>query len=219
MKRKKVKGIREFEKRFRALKDRTLVGLTGSAAAGKSSALAYFREAGAFCVSSDALAKELLTSGVCYNKILEKFGPGIFLKNGSLDRSKLAERVFSDKAERKRLENILHPEILRKTLSLIKKSHETIIVAEIPLLFETGLEGCFDFTICVNSSRALRSERAVLRGWTQGEMKARSAAQLPEGTKVKLADIVVENDGSLKELRNTVRRIYDFLNATALEKK
>ena len=214
--RQKLKGLC---RKFKNIKGKTLIGLTGQAASGKSAALEFFREAGAFCVSTDALAKEVLTSGACYNRILEKFGSRVFLKDGSIARKKLAEEIFSDKAKRRRLENILHPEILKKTFSLIKKSHEAIIVVEVPLLFETYLEGCFDLTICVDVPGGLRMKRGVRRGWSPGEMKARSAAQLPAEKKAALADIVVSNDGSLKDLGDKVRRIYDFLDAIELEKK
>ncbi|MBU2574930.1 MAG: dephospho-CoA kinase [Elusimicrobia bacterium] len=213
---KEKKGFKEFCRKFRNIKGKTIIGLTGALGSGKSAALGFFRDCGAFCVSTDALAKEVLTSGACYNRILTRFGPRVFLKDGSIARNKLAEEVFSDTAKRKRLENILHPEILKKTLSLIKKSHEKIIVVEVPLLFETGLEGCFDLTICVDASGDLRMRRAVRKGWNPGEMKARSAAQLPAGEKAARADIVAANDGSLKDLRNKIRRIYDFLNAAKL---
>ena len=210
---------KEFCGRFKNIKGKTLVGLTGAAASGKSAALGFFREAGAFCVSTDALAKEVLTSGACYNRILRKFGSRVFLKDGSIARNKLAAEVFSDKASRKRLENILHPEILKRTLSLIKKSHETIIVVEVPLLFETGLEDCFDLTICVESPGDLRMERAARRGWSRKEMRARGAAQLPAGKKAALSDIVIVNRGSLADLRREVKRVYGFLNSAITEKK
>jgi dephospho-CoA kinase len=213
---KQAKGTKEFCRKFGNIKGKTLVGLTGAAVSGKSAALGFFSAAGAFCISTDALAKEVLTSGACYNRILEKFGPRVFLKDGSIARKRLAEEVFSDKAKRKRLEHILHPEILKKTLSLIKKSHEMMIVVEVPLLFETGLEGCFDLTICVDAPGKLRMRRAARRGWSPGEMKARGAAQLPAEKKAARSDIVMANDGSLKDLGDKVRRTYDFINAIRL---
>ena len=203
---------------FQKLKGRTIIGLTGAAASGKSAVLDRFRKLGAFCVSTDALAKEVLTSGACYNRILGKFSPRVFLKDGSIDRKVLAEAVFSDKAKRKRLEKILHPEILKQTLSLIEKSHEKLIVVEVPLLFEAGLGNCFDFTVCVDAPAKLRKRRAAGRGWGAGELKARSAAQLPAGEKAGRADIVLANGGSLKELKAKVKKIYDFWKTVKLEK-
>ena len=203
---------KEFCGRFKNIKGKTLVGLTGAAASGKSAALGFFREAGAFCVSTDALAKEVLTSGACYNRILTSFGPGVFLKDGSIDRKKLAEEIFSDKSKRKRLESILHPEILNHTLALIKKSHEKIIIVEAPLLFEAGLEKCFALTVCVDAPGNLRLKRAAARGWTSAEFRRRDAAQLTAGEKAVRADVVIGNDGSLKDLRKKVDYLFKFLD-------
>ena len=197
---------------FRKVKNRTIIGLTGAAASGKSAALDRFRELGAFCVSTDSVTKELLTSGTCCNILLKRFGPGIFLKNGSIDRKKLAEEVFSDKSKRKLLESILHPEILNHTLALIQKSHENIIVVEVPLLFEAGLEKCFALTVCVDAPGNLRLKRAAARGWTSAEFRRRDAAQLTAGEKAVRADVVIGNDGSLKDLRKKVDYLFKFLD-------
>lgn len=198
---------------FRGIRGKTVIGLTGGAASGKSAALGFFGKLGAFCVSTDELAKEVLTSPACYNKILQNFGSVVFLKDGSIDRKKLASEVFSDKSRRKRLESILHPLILLRALSLIKKSHEKIIIAEVPLLFEAGLEQCFALTVCVDAAYGKRLERAAARGWSAGELKRRSAAQLGAEEKAERADIVIRNEGSLKELGKKVKRIYSFLKA------
>ena len=206
------KEMKQICRGFKTMKGRTIVGLTGAAASGKSAALKEFGKLGAFCVSTDQLAKEVLTSRACYNKILEKFGSGVFLKDGSIDRKKLAKKVFSDKSKRKRLESILHPEIIKHALALIKRSNENIIIVEAPLLFEAGLEKCFALTVCVDAPYSLRLERAAARGWASGELRRRSAAQFTAGEKAARADIVIGNDGSLRALRAKVVWIYDFLN-------
>ena len=196
---------------FQKLKGRTIVGLTGAAASGKSAVLERFRELGAFCVSTDALAKEVLTSKACYHRILQSFGPGVFLKDGSIDRKKLAKEVFSDKSKRKLLESILHPEILNHTLALIKKSHEKMTIVEVPLLFEAGLEKCFALTVCVDAPRNLRLKRARAKGWTPAEFRRRDSAQLTAGEKAVKADVVLVNDGSLKDLREKTSYLFKFL--------
>ncbi len=211
------KEIDKICREFGKVRGRTIVGLTGAAASGKSAALEQFGKLGAFCVSTDQLAKEVLTSRACYNKILRKLGTGVFLKDGSIDRKKLAKEVFSDKSKRKRLESILHPEILKRALALIKRSNEKIIIVEVPLLFEAGLEKCFAFTVCVDTPYKLRLERAAARGWTLGEFRRRSAAQFTAEGKAGRADIVVRNSGSLRALKSKAGRVYDFLNK--LEKK
>ena len=205
-------NIKKFCGEFQKLKGKIIIGLTGAAASGKSAVLDRFRELGAFCVSTDALAKEVLTSGACYNRILQSFGPGVFLKDGSIDRKKLAKEVFSDKSKRKLLESILHPEILNHTLALIKRSHEKMIIVEVPLLFEAGLEKCFALTVCVDAPRDLRLKRAVARGWTPAEFRRRDAAQLAAGQKAAKADVVIGNEGSLKDLRGKTDNLFKFLD-------
>ncbi len=203
-----IKGVcRGFQK----LKGKTIIGLTGAAASGKSAVLDRFRKLGAFCVSTDALAKEVLTSRACYHRILQSFSPGVFLKDGSIDRKKLAKEVFSDKSKRKLLESILHPEILNYTLALIKRSHEKLIIVEAPLLFEAGLEKCFALTVCVDAPRSLRLKRAAARGWNPAEFRRRDKAQLTAGEKAAKADVVIVNDGSLKDLREKTDYLFKFL--------
>jgi len=197
--------------KFQKLKNKTIIGLTGAAASGKSAVLDQFRQLGAYCVSTDSVTKELLTSGACCNILLERFGPGVFQKNGSIDRKKLAKEIFSDKSKRKLLESILHPEILNRTFALIKKSHEKIIVVEAPLLFEAGLEKCFALTVCVDAPYRMRIERAAARGWSYAEFRRRNAAQLPAEEKAKRADVVMGNEGTLKELRSKTDHLFKFL--------
>jgi len=193
------------------LKGKTIVGLTGAPASGKSAVLDRFRKLGAFCVSTDALAKEVLTSRAGYNRISKSFSPGVFLKDGSIDRNKLAKEVFSDKSKRKRLERILHPLILDRALALIEKSNEKLILVEVPLLFEAGLEKCFALTVCVETPGSMRLKRAAARGWSSGEFKRRSAAQFTAGEKAALADVLISNDGSLKDLWKRVDWLHGFL--------
>ncbi|MEI7481546.1 MAG: dephospho-CoA kinase [Elusimicrobiota bacterium] len=211
------KEMKQLCRRFKTIKGKTIVGLTGAAASGKSSALECFKKLGAFCVSTDGLAKEVLTSRACYNKISRKFGSGVFLKDGSIDRKKLAKEIFSDKSKRKRLESILHPEILKHALALIKTSNDNVIILEAPLLFEAGLEQCFALTICVDAPYRLRLKRAAERGWTSGEFRRRSAAQFTAGEKAARADIVIGNAGTVSALRAKIVWVFDFLNK--LEKK
>lgn len=205
------KEMKQICRGFKTIKGRTIVGLTGAPASGKSAALDHFGKLGAFCVSTDLLAKEVLTSRACYNRILRSFGSGVSLKDGSIDRKKLAKEVFSDKSKRKRLESILHPEIIKRALALVKRSNENIIIVEAPLLFEAGLEKCFALTVCVDAPCSVRLRRTAARGWTSGELRRRSAAQFTAGEKAARADIVIGNGGTLRDLKAKVGWVYDFL--------
>ncbi|HBE88997.1 MAG TPA: dephospho-CoA kinase, partial [Elusimicrobia bacterium] len=201
---------------FAALRRRKLlVGLTGPIGAGKSAALEEFARLGVFTVSADELARSVLTSPACYSKIFRQFGPRVFLPDGSLDRKKLAAKVFRDKAGRKKLESLLHPLIIEETIALISKSPKKTAIVDAPLLFETGLERHLHLTICVTAPGEVRRKRCADRGWPQGELEARERAQLPAGEKEDRADIRLDNSGSRAALRAGVKRIHGFLKITA----
>jgi len=205
----------DWKKKLASIKGRAVIGLTGPIASGKSLALEYFRKEGAFCVSADAVAAEVLTSPACYNRILKKFNPDRILTNGLLDKKRLAAEVFSSPAKRKWLESLLHPEILRRTYSLITKSQEKIAVVEAPLLFEAGLESCFMLTVCLEAPGAVLEARALKRGWSRGEYRARSKAQLSAEEKYARASLVLDNSGKPGELAARINFICDFIKQLA----
>ncbi len=190
-----------------------VVGLTGPIASGKSLALKYFADEGALGISADAVAAQVLTSPACYNRILTRFGSKIILTNGFLDKERLAAEVFGVPAKRKWLESLLHPEILKRINSLIKKSRKKIVVVEAPLLFEAGLAECFTFTVCVDAPERDRRARARRRGWTPAQYAARKAAQLSAEEKRSRADITLENGGPPRELKARIGQLCRFLKA------
>lgn len=201
---------------FAALRRRKLlVGLTGPIGAGKSAALEEFGRLGAFTVSADRLARSVLTSPACYSRISKQFGPRIFLPDGSLDRKKLAAKVFRDRTSRKKLESLLHPLIIEETIALISTSPKKTAILDAPLLFETGLEKHLHLTICVTAPGEVRKKRCEGRGWPRGEFEAREKAQLPAAEKEERADISLDNSGSRAALRARVGRIYGFLKITS----
>ncbi len=190
---------------------KTVIGLTGPIASGKSLALSYFKKHGAFCVSADALAASLLTEPPCYNRILRKFGPEILLKNGFLDKKRLAAEVFGSAAKRKWLERLLHPVILKETHSLITKSHKKFAVVEAPLLFEAGLAECFALNLCLYAPERTLEARALGRGWTRAQYRARRSAQMPAREKYARAAVVLDNSGDPAALERSVKIICSFL--------
>ena len=197
---------------------RFIIGLTGAPASGKSAALEIFKAEGVFCVSADALAKEVLTEPECYNRILRKFGPEIVLKDGLNDMRGLSLEIFGDNSKRKWLEGLLHPEILKRIYSLIKKSHAKIAAVEAPLLFEAGLADCFTLTVCVHAEPAVRRARALKRGWNAKELARREAAQFGAERKAALADLVLANDGALKKLELKISGLCRFLKKAAVRR-
>jgi dephospho-CoA kinase len=206
-------------RKFSAIKGKAVLGLTGPIASGKSLALALFIKEGALGISTDELAAELLTEPRCYNRIIRKFGPEILHTNGLLDKKRLAAEVFNSAAKRKWLEKLLHPEILKLAYSLITRSPKKIAVIEAPLLFEAGLAECFTLNVCLTAPGKVLEARALKRGWTRAEYRARTAAQLGAEEKRAKADLVLDNSGAPRELAGQVKFICRFLKETAQEEK
>lgn len=201
------------------IKGKTVIGLTGPIASGKSLALRLFAEGGALAVSADEVSASLLTESACYNRILRKFNPGKILTNGTLDKKKLAAEIFGSPAKRKWLEALLHPLILKRIHSLITSSNKKIAVVETPLLFEAGLAECFTFTVCLSAPDKVLEARALKRGWSRAQYRERVKAQLPAGEKYARADIVLDNSGPPRDLEGKIGFICRFLKETAQGKR
>ncbi len=205
----------KLKKGFFIKRGRTVIGLTGPIASGKSLALKCFHEEGAFTVSADSVSAELLTSPGIYNTISRKFGSDKILTNGLLDKEKLAAEVFSSPARREWLESLLHPRILKRIRSLITRSNKKISVVEAPLLFEAGLAECFTFTVCLAAPDRMLEARALRRGWSRAQYRSRVKAQLPAAEKYARADIKLDNSGAPRELAGKIKFLCRFLEGTA----
>ena len=201
--------------KFTAIRGKAVLGLTGPIASGKTLALKLFAREGACVVSADSVTAELLTTPRIYHTISHKFGPDILQNNGLLDKKRLAAEVFNSAAKRKWLERLLHPEILKLAHSLITRSPKKIAVVEAPLLFEAGLAECFMLNVCLSAPARTLEARALERGWSRAEYRARLAAQLPAEEKYARADIVLENSGAPRELARKIKFICRFLKETA----
>jgi dephospho-CoA kinase len=186
-----------------------LVGLTGGLGAGKSEALRALGELGAATLSTDAVVHELLESDELRGILVERLGPEV-APEGRLDRSLIAERVFADPDQRGWLEGVLWPRVGERVARWKQKVDATdprppAAVVEVPLLFESGMEGIFDRTVAVVAGEAVRRERAGGRG--HAGVESRAGRQLGQDEKARRADFVVRNDGTLDELRNELSRI------------
>ena len=185
------------------------VGLTGGLGSGKSEALRALGELGAATLSTDAVVRELLQTDELRDRLVERLGPEV-APGGSLDRSRIAERVFGDEEARKWLEGVLWPRVGERVMSWRQEMDSAepappIAVVEVPLLFEAGMEGAFDHTIAVVADEGTRAERAGGRGHVA--VDSRVDAQLSQDEKAQRAEFVVRNDGSLDELRETLSRL------------
>ena len=177
----------------------SFIGLTGSVGAGKSAALTALERLGVATISSDAIVHELLATDELREALVERWGEEV-AANGELDRGRVAEIVFRDPDELAWLESQLHPRVGGRIAEWRAGLDPDVELAavEVPLLFESGMEGVFDAVLCVTAPLESRSERATGRGL--GELEGRDGRQLPESEKAARSDFVVANDGSLEQL-------------------
>jgi dephospho-CoA kinase len=181
------------------------VGLTGNVASGKSTVAGRWAAAGIPVVSADDLAREVVAPGSAgLEAVVEAFGDAVLDSAGALDRPKLRARVFADPDARARLEGILHPRIARLrsawVADRIGEGHR-LVVSEIPLLFEAGLEDAVDRVVLVDAPRQERRRRLVEdRGLDPVEAERIIDAQLDPAAKRPRSHHVIDNDGSLADL-------------------
>jgi dephospho-CoA kinase len=175
------------------------IGLTGGIAAGKSEALAAFARLGAATVSSDAVVHELLDSEPLLSRLAERWGAGVVV-DGRVDRNRIGEIVFADPEQLSWLETQIHPLVGARIGSWLASlpAETRIAVVEVPLLFETEMEGVFDATVAIVTPDEVRRSRAEARG--HALVDEREARQLDQQEKAARADHVIENDGTVGDL-------------------
>lgn len=182
------------------------VALTGNIASGKSAVAAVWRELGAHVIDADRLARQAVEPGTpAFRRIVDAWGDSVVDASGAIDRAALRELVFRDPAARARLEGIVHPaigELRERDYLLAEAAGAEIVVADIPLLYEVGLEGDFDLVVLVDAPEPVRRERLIRdRGLDPAEADRMIAAQMPAAEKRALANTVIDNEGTLDELR------------------
>lgn len=181
------------------------VGLTGNVASGKSSVARVWDRLGAEIIDADVLARRAVAPGSPgLDRVRAAFGGGVIDGNGALDRDALRRTVFADSAARARLEAIIHPEVARlRELeeARLREGGAAVVVHDIPLLFEVGLQDSFDVLVLVDAPESVRAERLARdRGLSPDEIQGLMAAQLPASVKRPRADVVIENDATLEAL-------------------
>ena len=176
------------------------VAITGGIGAGKSEALAAFARHGAATVSSDEIVHHLLrTDEEIRTAIVDRFGAGVLDGDGKIDRSAVARIVFDDRGELEWLETLLHPRVAQEYLAWRDQlarlpEPPAICVTEVPLLYEVGADERFDVVVVITAPEDLRAERARV------PLAGRAERLLPDEEKVRRADFVYVNDGSVDEL-------------------
>ncbi|PKN12722.1 MAG: dephospho-CoA kinase [Deltaproteobacteria bacterium HGW-Deltaproteobacteria-4] len=200
-----------------------VLGVTGGIACGKSLVCQFFKELGAAVLSADELAREAVRPGEkAYNEIVAYFGKEILTTEGSIDRARLAEKVFRVPAARHELNQVTHPAIGRlaeQRISELRKDPAVpLIIYEAPLLFEAKAEGRVDLVLVVAASPEQQLERLIRReNLSREEAYRRISAQMPLAEKVARADILIENNGSPAEVQKLIGDI--FVKLTTPNKK
>jgi dephospho-CoA kinase len=185
------------------------IAITGGLSSGKSEVCQIFKKFGAHIISADEIGHDILESDLeSIEKLQKLFGPDV-QTNGRLDRKKLANKVFCDEKKLRELEYILHPRIAEKIKKACAERRESLVVVEIPLLFEARWQDNYGATIAVVSPENLCRERSMKKGF---DYDTRMQHQLPQSEKAKLADFVIDNGGTIKNLKPQVKKIIDLLN-------
>lgn len=197
-----------------------IVALTGGIGSGKTTVGDIFSELGAVVIDSDQLARAVLERGSKgFDLVVAKFGDAI-LKNGELDRSLLATLVFNDSQKRSELESITHP-LIRQSFAEIISSlpSESIIINQIPLLFESKGAYKFDHIITISAPEELRIERLKNRGLGFSDIKKRMEAQASDVERESISNSIIRNDKDELHLRNQVESIWlELENLNRLKK-
>ncbi len=202
-----------------------VVALTGGVASGKSTVLKMFMRLGAFGIDCDVLSRDALRPCTsAWWSVVKAFGKDILRRDLEIDRPKLREIVFSDEEKRRTLERIVHPEVRRmlkerlnaiKTLTEATGERSVLVVVDVPLLFELGMQSEFERVIVVYASEAVRLRRLLQRGFSREIAMKIMRAQMPLEEKVKQADFVIYNEDSKEETEKEVRKIFETLMAEA----
>ncbi len=194
------------------------VGLTGGIASGKSSVSAILAELGAVVIDADLIAREVVARGTPgLDAVVAEFGADLLTPDGDLDRPAMGALVFGDPAARKRLEAIIHPLVHARSAELEAEAGDhAVVVHDIPLLAEVGRAGTFDAVVVVDAPADLQVSRMVEdRGWTREDAESRIAAQATREDRLAIATHVIDNTGTLADLRARVEEIYAALAARA----
>lgn len=198
-----------------------VAGLTGGIATGKSTVAAIFEKAGARLIDADRIAREAVRKdSPAYREILAHFGAEALQENGELDRKRLAAVIFGDPDEQRALERIVHPRVKEEIDLGIERvrrqAPDALVIVDIPLLYEAGMQHGLDAVIVVYAPENLQIERLMARdALTRPAAVARIRAQMPIESKRALATYLIDNSGSIESTRAETLEVYRQLTSTA----
>ncbi len=199
-----------------------IVGLTGGVGSGKTVVSQTLREEGAYLIDADQIARELAQPHTpTWNELIQVFGKEILNEDGSIDRKRLGQRVFSNPKERELLNQMIHPrireEINRRKEEILQKDPEAIIIIDAALLIELGDHREMDKLIVVFAPDEQRIQRLNRRdGMSREEAQKVISSQMPQEEKLRVADFVIRNEGTLEETKEKAREVFQELKRMAL---
>lgn len=185
-----------------------VIGITGGIGSGKSTVSGYIRSLGYEVVDADGIARDMAGNAEVLSEIRDYFGGGVFCSDGTLDRKRMAELVFSDIRKKELLENIITSRVISEVGRILseyrnrqKKTDKDIVFLDAPTLFETGADRLVDEVWVVMCDVDKRLERAGKRDHaTADEIESRIASQMPDDERADKADEIITNNGSVEEL-------------------
>jgi dephospho-CoA kinase len=193
-----------------------IAGITGTIGTGKSTVARMFQDMGAYVIDADELARKVVEPGKkAWQDIVGYFGQEVLNENKTINRQKLADIVFNNPEKLQKLNSFVHPEVLKEDQRLTEARKQFdpdgLIVKDIPLLLEANREIAMllvEKIIVVYASPEIQLKRLTTRGVKEADARNRIKAQKPVTEKMKLADFVINNDGTLEETRQQVQKIY-----------
>ena len=190
-----------------------IIGLTGGIASGKSTVSNFFKELGVEIVDADIVAREISERKATIDEICNIFGRDILDENGRIVREKLRERVFQDKRLVQKLNSIIHPQVIEYFKERRERNRrDELLIFDIPLLYEAKMDTLCDKVIVVGVDRKKQIERVIQRDGSSEEVARNIIAnQMSLDDKIKRANFVIMNDGTLEELKGKVLKVYKEL--------
>lgn len=194
---------------LRPKKAKLVLGVTGTMGSGKSTVARMFKHKDCQIIDADKLAHESLDIGsAVYNKIIASFGRGILKTNNRIDRVKLADAAFANKAALTKLNNIVHRAVIAEIRQRIKDPGKKIIILDAALIIETGLKKIVDKLVVVTATRQQQISRSQRRlGLSKIEISRRIKYQISQSAKSRLADFIIDNSGQISKTRKQVSEI------------